>query len=135
MCLAWEAPPYERSDRQIVYVSTQYRDNQPLWLFRNSAVAEVPVISRLFGDWSRTPDASGADPDNAFKEFHRSLPIDPNSAPWNRRKATRVERCLRNTLKAGAPVGCTSAGAEVTASGAGRLCDEESFRVFGGSRV
>ncbi len=83
VCLAWEAPPYERSDRQIVYVSTQYRDNQPLWLFRNSAVAEVPVISRLFGDWSRTPDASGADPDNAFKEFHRSLPIDPNSAPWN----------------------------------------------------
>ena len=83
LCLAWEAPPYERNDRQIAYVSTQYRDDQPLWLFRNSAVAEVPVISRLFGDWSRTPDASGADPDNAFKEFHRGLPTDPNSAPWN----------------------------------------------------
>ena len=73
VCLAWEAPPYERSDRQIVYVSTQYRDNQPLWLFRNSAVAEMPVISRLFGDWSRTPDASGADPDNAFKELVRCV--------------------------------------------------------------
>ena len=40
---------------------------------------------------------------------------------------TSVERCLRNALKAGAPVGCTSARAEVTASGAGRVCDEESF--------
>ena len=83
LCMAWEAPPYERSNRQIAYVSTQYRDDQPLWLFRNSAVAEVPVISRLFGDWSRTPDASGADPDNAFKEFHRGLPTDPNRVPWN----------------------------------------------------
>ena len=83
LCLAWEAPPYQRSNRQIVYASTQYRDDQPLWLFRNSAIAEVPLLSRLFGDWSRTPDASGADPDDAFKDFHDSLPADPNIAPWN----------------------------------------------------
>ena len=38
-----------------------------------------------------------------------------------------MERCLRNALKAGAQVGRTSARAEVTASGAGRLCDEQSF--------
>ena len=50
-----------------------------------------------------------------------------------RRKATSVEGCLRNVLKAGAPVGCTSAQAEVTASGAGRLCDEERFPGLGGS--
>lgn len=83
LCLAWEAPPYERTSRQIVYASTQYRDDQPLWLFRNSAVAEVPVVRRLFGDWSRTPDASGTDPDDAFREFHGSLPADPSIAPWN----------------------------------------------------
>ena len=33
LCLAWEAPPYQRSNQQIVYASTQYRDDQPLWLF------------------------------------------------------------------------------------------------------
>ena len=49
-----------------------------------------------------------------------------NEAAW-RRKGTSVERCLRNALKAGAPVGRTSARAEVTASGAGRLCDEENL--------
>ena len=38
-----------------------------------------------------------------------------------------MERCLRNALKAGAPVGRTSARAEVTASGAGRWCDEQNF--------
>ena len=33
----------------------------------------------------------------------------------------------QGTAQAGAPVGCTSGRAEVTASGAGRLCDEQSF--------
>ena len=47
--------------------------------------------------------------------------------PAWRRNGTRVERCLRNALKAGAPVGRTSARAEVTASGAGRMCDDKSF--------
>ena len=45
-----------------------------------------------------------------------------------------MERCLRNALKAAAPVGSTSAWAEVTASGAGRLYAEQNF-VLGGSRV
>ena len=38
-----------------------------------------------------------------------------------------MERCLRNALKAAAPVGSTSAWAEVTASGAGRLYAEQNF--------
>ncbi len=38
-----------------------------------------------------------------------------------------MERCLRNALKAAAPVGSTSAWAEVTASGAGRLYAEQDF--------
>ena len=45
----------------------------------------------------------------------------------NREVLAQAERCLRNALTAGAPVGCTSGRAEVTASGAGRLCDEQSF--------
>ena len=83
LCLAWEAPPYQRINRQIVYASTQYRDDQPLWLFRNSAAAEIPFIGRLLGDWSRTADASGANPDDSFREFHRSFPADPDVAPWS----------------------------------------------------
>ena len=38
-----------------------------------------------------------------------------------------MERCLRNALKAAAPVGSTSAWAEVTASGAARLYAEQNF--------
>ena len=38
-----------------------------------------------------------------------------------------MERCLRNALKAAAPVGSTSAWAEVTASGAERLYAEQDF--------
>ena len=38
-----------------------------------------------------------------------------------------MERCLRNALNAAAPVGSTSAWAEVTASGAGRLHAEQNF--------
>ena len=83
LCMAWEAPPYPRNNRQIVCASTQYRDDQPLWLFHSSAVAGFPFVGRLFGDWSRTPDAAGADPDDAFREFHRSRPVDPDVAPWN----------------------------------------------------
>ena len=84
LCVAWEAPPYQRRNRQIVYVSTQYRDDQPLWLFRNSAAAGIPFVGRLFSNWSRAPDTSGADPDDAFREFHRSLPDDPDVVPWNK---------------------------------------------------
>ena len=83
LCLAWEAPAYRGNNRQIVYVSTQYRDDQPLWLSRNSAIAQVPFVGRLLGDWSRAPGASGADPDESFREFHDTLPEDPDGAPWN----------------------------------------------------
>ena len=84
LCLAWEAPPYPRRNRQIVYASTQYRDDQPLWLFRNSAAEGIPLLRRLFSDWSRQPDTAGVDPDDAFREFHSSLPDDPDVEPWNK---------------------------------------------------
>ena len=82
LCIAWEAPPYHGAARQIVYVSTKYRDEQPLWLFRNSAGAGLPFVGKLLGDWNRTPDDSDLDPDVAFKEFHRRRPDDPFDAPW-----------------------------------------------------
>ena len=83
VCIAWEAPPYHGASRQIVYASTRYRDEQPLWLFRNNAGAGIPFVGNLLGDWNRTPDASGISPDSAFKEFHRRRPDDPFDAPWN----------------------------------------------------
>lgn len=81
LCMAWEAPPYKGGRRQIVYVSTQYRDNQPIWLVRHNATG-IPFISRLLGDWGRQADASGTNPDQAFKEFH-NFPDDPGAARWN----------------------------------------------------
>ena len=84
LCLAWEAPPYQRRNRQIVYASTQYRPDQPLWLFRNSAAAGIPLVGRLFSNWSRKPDTSGADPNNAFRNFHRSRPDNTAAVPWNK---------------------------------------------------
>ena len=80
LCMAWEAPPYDGRRRQIVYVSTQYRDDQPIWLFRNQAVG-IPFLRGLFGDWSGQADASGTDPNQAFKEFHH-LSGDPDDARW-----------------------------------------------------
>lgn len=80
LCMAWEAPPYDGRRRQIVYVSTQYRDDQPIWLIRNQAVG-IPFLGRLLGNWSRRADASGTDPDQAFKEFHH-LSGDPDAARW-----------------------------------------------------
>ena len=88
LCMAWEAPRYQRISRQIVYASTQYLNDQPLWLVRNGGVAGVPLLGelfeRLFGNWGRKPDASGANPDQVFKDFHRSRPDDTDEAPWNR---------------------------------------------------
>ena len=85
LCIAWEAPPYQRHLRQIVYVSTKYMDEQPLWLVRNNAAAGFPFFGKLLGDWNRTPDASGSDPDEAFRKFHHSRPDDDDlsDAPWN----------------------------------------------------
>lgn len=83
LCVAWEAPPYERSSRQIVYSSTRYREDQPLWLFRNSAAAQIPFVGRLVGDWSRLPDRSGTDPVEAFREFHGTLPADIEDTRWS----------------------------------------------------
>lgn len=83
LCIAWEAPPYHRASRQIVYASTKYRDEQPLWLFRNNAGAGIPFVGSLLGDWNRAPDASGVNPDDAFREFHSSRPDDPFDAPWD----------------------------------------------------
>ncbi|MCY3569095.1 MAG: hypothetical protein OXH38_10740 [Chloroflexi bacterium] len=82
LCVAWEAPPYDRARRQIVYASTKYRDEQPMWLFRNSAGAGLPVVGNLLGNWQRTPDASGVKPDSAFRTFHHRRPDDPFVVPW-----------------------------------------------------
>ena len=76
VCLAWEAPPYPGSRAQIVYASTQHRKDQPLWLFRNSAVALVPLIKSLIGNWKRMADRSGNDPDQVFKAFHENRSDD-----------------------------------------------------------
>ena len=81
LCLAWEAPPYPGRRKQIVYVSTRYRENQPIWLWRSSAF-QIPIITNLLGDWNRTLDAFGHDPDETFTKFHRSLPENANVAPW-----------------------------------------------------
>ena len=81
LCMAWEAPPYDGRRRQVVYISTQYRDDQPIWLIRRNQVAGIPFIGRLLGDWSRVADASGTDPDQAFREFHH-LSGDPDAARW-----------------------------------------------------
>ena len=45
---------------------------------------------------------------------------------------TRRERCRRNALNAGTLVGRTAARAQLTASEAGRCCDEQEFRAPGG---
>ena len=83
LCLAWEAPPYPHTRKQIVYASTQYRKDQPIWLWRNSAL-QIPIIGVRLGDWNRTPDSSERAPDETFVTFHRSLPEDADSAssPW-----------------------------------------------------
>ena len=81
LCLAWEAPRYPGRRKQIVYVSTRYRDDQPIWLWRSSAF-QIPIIANLLGDWNRTLDALGHDPDETFTKFHRSLPENANVAPW-----------------------------------------------------
>ena len=83
LCLAWEAPPYQRSNRQVVYVSTRYREDQPLWLFRNASAAGVPFIGRLLGDWSRVPDASGVDVADGFRVFHQDRAVDASSTMWD----------------------------------------------------
>ena len=46
-----------------------------------------------------------------------------------------MERCLRNAGKTGPPVDRTSPRAELTASEAGRCCDEQEFRALGGLRA
>ena len=83
LCLAWEAPPYPQSNRQVVYASTRYREDQPLWLFRNGSIARVPFFGRLLGDWSRVPDSSGVDVDDGFRVFHQERAGDDSSTMWN----------------------------------------------------
>ena len=72
--MAWEAPSYLERTRQIVYVSTRHKDGQALSLFRNSAVAAVPILWRLFDDWIRPLGSSDR---NTFRTFHGDR--NPNS--------------------------------------------------------
>ena len=105
LCLAWEAPPYNESKRQIVYVSTQYHRRQPLLLFRNNAAretllfgelisnkaaSEIPVIGDLASDWEATPSASVDNPKvgtlaqqrDDFRSFHHKAPKNSKDPPW-----------------------------------------------------
>ena len=50
--------------------------------------------------------------------------------PAWRRTDTRRERCPRNALNAGTSVGRTAARSQLTASEAGRCCDEQEFRAL-----
>ena len=81
LCLAWEAPPYPHIHKQIVYASTQYREDQPVWLWRNNAF-QIPFYGALLGNWNRTPDSSKQQPVEAFKEFHSNLPQETGMVPW-----------------------------------------------------
>ena len=84
LCLAWEAPPHSGSNVQIVYASTQYRDDQPVLLFRRSWADRIPVINRLVGEFERQPGPSGYDPDDAFRWFHMNPSyVQRNSVPWS----------------------------------------------------
>ena len=82
LCLAWEAPPYPGLRRQIVYVSTRYREDQPIWLWRSGAL-QIPILADLLGNWNRTFDASRHGPDEAFGKFHRNLPENTSVTPWS----------------------------------------------------
>ena len=68
ICLAWGAPPYRASARQIVYVSTRFATDQSLSLFRNSALAGLPFFQRFASDWE--PSSIGGADHNAFRNFH-----------------------------------------------------------------
>lgn len=91
LCLLWEAPPYRRHNRQIVYASTRYKDGQRLSLFRNSAVQGVPLLWRLFDDWDRDSVVAEAD---TFREFHRKPFVSMPDAGRN----DRTPDAIRNEL-------------------------------------
>lgn len=94
LCLAWEAPPYKKPDSQVVYVSTRYRDGQPLYLFRNNAGAGVPLVGSLLrrdglpiirgitGDWSHTYGDNGDGIHGQFRRYHSVKPDDLTTEPW-----------------------------------------------------
>lgn len=63
LCLAWEAPPYAGGS-QIVYVSTRYRDDQPVSIYRNAS--SPPFFYAFFSDW-RGPTVSR----DLFDKFHK----------------------------------------------------------------
>ena len=70
LCMAWEAPPYRKLTRQIVYASTRYTDNQPIHLFRRGQ-APFEVLRKLFGDWEHFLSEQGSSIEREFMEFHR----------------------------------------------------------------
>ena len=92
LCLAWEAPPYPGDDRQIVYANTRYRDDQPLWLFRNgvgaaprfaSAGAAIPFVGTMFGNWSGRTTHQAPIPTSASGSFTAVAPSEPAVEPRN----------------------------------------------------
>ena len=76
LCLAWEAPPYPKGDRQIVFIRSSYREDQRRSLFRNHWAA--PVIKWPFRE--RLDDASETD---LFNDFHSSRPTELRRGKWS----------------------------------------------------
>ncbi len=106
----------ECKQRNIVYTYYEQKRLNPIDEQNVNQIVWDLIIDRVL--------TMGAEPSNPDVRRHaaeepgatgpgRLTRDECNKAAW-RRKGTSVERCLRNALKAGAPVGRTSARAEVT---------------------
>lgn len=124
LCLAWEAPPYRRNERQIVYASTRYMDKQPILLYRNSSVAQIPILRRLFTDWERRPKGeskSQLSPDDAFREFHRVEPQARSEEPWESLARWHDTKAWRSGIQSHDLVGSATESSERLPYGTERL--------------
>lgn len=76
LCLAWEAPPDRKN--QMIYVSTRYRDHQPLSIYRNAS--SPPFFFSWLSDW-RGPTLNP----KLFLQFHRTSACknDENPDVWD----------------------------------------------------
>ena len=77
LCLAWEAPPYTGTERQIVYISSRYMHEQPVRLWRNHSVD--PIIKTPFR--GRLPRRSA---EELFQDFHNTAePEEIRGGQWS----------------------------------------------------
>jgi len=68
--MEWCAPPYSAWSSQVLYVHTKYGEEQPISLFRNSAVPIFHVLPIIGGDWHADEPQKGLGAD--FCEYHTS---------------------------------------------------------------